>query len=399
MPLPSIKISFLNGQLGTVSSSQDGLLALVCGATQVASTFSLEKAYTIYRLAGLEALGVTAENNAALYRHVKDFYTEAAEGTPLVVYGVEKTEKMTDLCDKDSGPLKGLLQAMKGALRGLVIARDPGEEVVSVTEGLDPDVFTAIPKAQALAEWATTELYAPIFVALEGRSYDGKPDTLQDLGEQANNRVCVVIGDTTSGSKGAAMGLLAARIASAAVQRNIGRVADGAIAATEMYLGDKPVEEVMDDITTIYDKGYITPRTYVGRSGYYWTDDKMATEPTDDYAHLTHRRVVDKAYRIAYDTLLNYMLDEIMVNTDGTMQQAVLKSWQSAVESAIDNQMTAQGELSADLTAGESGCSCYIDPSQNVLATSTVNITLKVRPYGYARYIVVELGFLVEAQS
>lgn len=399
MPLPSIKISFLNGQLGTVPSSQDGLLALVCGATQVASTFSLEKAYTIYRLAGLDALGVTAENNAALYRHVKDFYTEAAEGTPLVVYGVEKTEKMTDLCDKDSGPLKGLLQAMKGALRGLVIARDPGEEVVSVTEGLDPDVFTAIPKAQALAEWATTDLYAPIFVALEGRSFDGDADSLQNLSEQTNNRVCVVIGDTTAGSEGAAMGLLAARIASASVQRNIGRVADGAIAATEMYLGDKPVEEVMDAITTIYDKGYITPRTYVGKSGYFWTDDKLATEPTDDYAHLTHRRVVDKAYRIAYDTLLNYMLDEIMVNTDGTMQQAVLKSWQSAVESAIDNQMTAQGELSADLTAGESGCSCYIDPSQNVLATSTVNITLKVRPYGYARYIVVELGFLVEAQS
>lgn len=399
MPLPSIKISFLNGQLGTVSESQDGLLALVCGATQVASTFSLGKAYTIYRLAGLEALGVTAENNAALYRHVKDFYTEAEEGTKLVVYGVEKTKKMTDLCDKDSGPLKALLQAQKGELRSLIIARDPGEEEVAVTEGLDPDVFTAIPKAQALAEWATTDLYAPIFVALEGRSFDGDADSLQNLSEQTNNRVCVVIGDTTAGSEGAAMGLLAARIASAAVQRNIGRVADGAIAATEMYLGDKPVEEVMDAITTIYDKGYITPRTYVGKSGYFWTDDKLATEPTDDYAHLTHRRVVDKAYRIAYDTLLNYMLDEIMVNTDGTMQQAVLKSWQAAVESAIDNQMTAQGELSADLTAGESGCSCYIDPSQNVLATSTVNITLKVRPYGYARYIVVELGFLVEAQS
>lgn len=399
MPLPSIKISFLNGQLGTVSESQDGLLALVCGATQVASTFSLGKAYTIYRLAGLEALGVTAENNAALYRHVKDFYTEAEEGTRLVVYGVEKTKKMTDLCDKDSGPLKALLQAQKGELRGLIIARDPGEEEVSVTEGLDPDVFTAIPKAQDLAEWATTDLYAPIFVALEGRSFDGDADSLQNLSEQTNNRVCVVIGDTTAGSEGAAMGLLAARIASVSVQRNIGRVADGAIAATEMYLGDKPVEEVMDAITTIYDKGYITPRTYVGKSGYFWTDDKLATEPTDDYAHLTHRRVVDKAYRIAYDTLLNYMLDEIMVNTDGTMQQAVLKSWQAAVENAIDSQMTAQGELSADLTAGESGCSCYIDPSQNVLATSTVNITLKVRPYGYARYIVVELGFLVEAQS
>lgn len=399
MPLPSIKISFLNGQLGTVADSQDGLLALVCGATQVASTFSLNKAYTIYRLKGLEDLGVTAENNEALHRHVKDFYNESPEGTKLVVYGVEKTQKMTDLCDKDSGPLKALLSSQKGELRGLIIARAPGEEEVSVTEGLDPDVLTAIPKAQALAEWATTDLYAPIFVALEGRSYDGQPDTLQDLSEQPNNRVCVVIGDTTAGSKDAAMGVIAGRIASAAVQRNIGRVADGAMYPITMYLGDQPVEDVMDDISTIYDKGYITPRTYVGKSGYYWTDDKLATDPTDDYAHLANRRVVDKAYRIAYNTLLNYMLDEIMVNTDGTIQQAVLKSWQAAVENAINAQMTAQGELSADLTAGESGCSCYIDPKQNVLATSTVNITLKVRPYGYARNIIVELGFLVESQS
>lgn len=389
----------MNGQLGTVPDNRDGLLALVCGATQVASTFALGKSYLIYRLAGLEALGVTADNNAALYRHVQDFYGETDEGTPLVVYGVEKTKKMTELCDKDSGPLKALLQSRKGDLRGLVIARNPGEEEVSVTEGLDPDVFTALPKAQALAEWATTDLYAPIFVALEGRSYDGQADTLQDLDDETYNRVCIVVGDTAAGSEGAAMGVFAGRVAAAPVQRNIGRVRDGALAPTEMYLGDNPVEDVMDDINTLYDKGYITPRTYVGISGYYWTDDRLATDSTEDYAHLAHRRVIDKAYRIAYNTLLNYMLDEIMVNTDGTMQTAVLKSWQAAVENAINTQMTAQGELSADLSAGESGCTCYIDPSQNVLATSTVSMTLKVRPYGYARNIVVELGFQVEAQS
>ena len=47
--------------------------------------------------------------------------------------------------------------------------------------------------------------------------------------------------------------------------------------------------------------------------------------------------------------------------------------------------------------SGGSGCICYIDPSQNVLSTSTVNVTLKVRPYGYARFINVELGFQVAA--
>ena len=41
------------------------------------------------------------------------------------------------------------------------------------------------------------------------------------------------------------------------------------------------------------------------------------------------------------------------------------------------------------------GCSCYIDPKQNVVATSKVEMTLKVRPFGYARYVDVNLGFQV----
>ena len=91
------------------------------------------------------------------------------------------------------------------------------------------------------------------------------------------------------------------------------------------------------------------------------------------------------------------MLDEIAVNTDGTMQTGILKSWQATVEDAIDAQMTAAGELSADTGGGGSGAQCYIDPSQNVVATSQIELTLKVRPFGYAREIIVNLGFLMES--
>ena len=121
-------------------------------------------------------------------------------------------------------------------------------------------------------------------------------------------------------------------------------------------------------------------------------DWPATTSPTtDDYAHLTARRSADKAARIAYQTLLNFLLDEIAVNTDGTMQQPVLKSWQAAVETAVDAQMTAAGELSV---VDGSGCRFFIDPTQNVLATSKVEGSLRIRPYGYARDIVANIGFL-----
>ncbi len=87
------------------------------------------------------------------------------------------------------------------------------------------------------------------------------------------------------------------------------------------------------------------------------------------------------------------MLDELEINSDGTMQTGVITSWQQTVENAINRSMTAAGELSAG-NNGE-GCSCYIDPKQNVVATSKVEMTLKVRPFGYARYVDVNLGFQV----
>ena len=71
--------------------------------------------------------------------------------------------------------------------------------------------------------------------------------------------------------------------------------------------------------------------------------------------------------------------------------------WLQTVENGINKKMTANGELCAN-SDGE-GCQCYIDEKQNVLSTSKVLVTLKVRPYGYARYVDVNLGFLVETSN
>jgi hypothetical protein len=153
------------------------------------------------------------------------------------------------------------------------------------------------------------------------------------------------------------------------------------------------VEENSTLVSAIYEKGYLVPRKYVGRTGYYFADDTMACDGTDDYAHLATRRVIDKAYRIAYDTMLDALLDELEVNSDGTLQTGVVKYWQQTVANAVNRQMTANGELSA--TDGE-GCVCYVDETQNVVSTSSLQVTLKVTPYGYARYVNVNLGFNVQ---
>ena len=391
--LPSITIKYKNGQLGTVPESQDGLLALaLIGATEVAGKFTLGTAYKIYRPDGLEELGVESTKNAVLVKLVSQFYAEAPEGTPLIVVGYESTETMTALCDKTTGKLKALIESQGGDLRGVVLASTKETDAKAVTEGLDSDVFTALTKAQELFEYSATQLYAPVFVALEGLGFTTAA-ALKDLSKESYNGCCVVIGDVTVSSKHAAMGTFAGRVAKSAVQRTIGRVADGALAPLQMFIGTKAAESAMDDITTIYDKGYISPRKYVGRTGYFFTDDKMACKPTDDYAHLTARRTVDKAVRIAYDTLLEKLLDELEINENGTVSASVVKSWQADVESAIDDRMTANAELSA---VNGSGCSCFIDPNQKIVSTGKIVASLGVRPFGYSRMIDAEIGFIIK---
>lgn len=387
--LPRVKINYLNGLLGTAPDNQDGLLGLVVlGATAVSTTFVLGKQYRLVRPEDLVGLGITATNNARIVELVNQFFAEAGEGTPVYLIGIAATA-MTTVLDVDNGPMKAILQELRGALRGLIVA-SASTASVTVTDGLDPDVLTAMPKAQALAEWAADNLYAPIFVILEGRHFESAGDA-PDLKALTYNRVGVFIGDVVTGSINAAVGTLAGRIAASPVQRNIGRVASGALAPAQMFIGASTVDQAMSVVDTLYSKGYICPRIYVGLSGYYLVDDPLAVAGTDDYAHLTARRTVDKAARIAYLTMLQFLLDEIEVNTDGTMQTPVLKSWQAAVEDAINAQMSAAGELSV---VDGSGCKFFIDPSQNVLSTSKVEGVLKVRPYGYAREIVVNIGFL-----
>lgn len=389
--LPRVKINYLNGLIGTAPDNQDGLLGLVVlGATAVSTTFVLGTPYRLVRPEDLTALGITATNNARIVELVKQFYAEAEEGTPVYLIGFEATS-MTSVLDVDNGPIKGVLQTLRGALRGLIVA-SASTATVTVEDGLDPDVLTAMPKAQALADWAADNIYAPVFVILEGRHFTSAADA-PDLTALAYNRVGVFIGDTVTASINAAVGTLAGRIAASPVQRNIGRVATGALAPLEMFIGDAPVDQAMSVVDALYAKGYICPRIYVGLSGFYFVDDSLATAKTDDYAHLTARRTIDKAARIAYLTMLQFMLDDIELNTDGTMQQPVLKDWQAQVERAINTQMSAAGELSV---VDGSGCKFWINPKQNVLTTSKVEGTLKVRPFGYSREIIVNIGFLTQ---
>lgn len=389
--LPHVKINFENGRLGSVAPSADCVVGLVCNTVGVDGKLTLEKPYILYRTEGLEDLGVTSainDVNAHLYKVVKDFYSQAGDGAELWLLPVASGKKQSEVLEV----AKEFVKKANGRLRFLAIA--VSQDDLSIENGLDKDVMLAAAAAQELGEWATNSLYAPLFVLLEAKGIsDDTIVNMPDLTEQGYNRVGILVGDTSQNSTGAAMGVLAGKIASCPVQRHIGRVRDGALVMNTCYIGSK--DATVADIETLNNKGYITFRTFVGKSGYFFTDDCLATAVADDYRSIARRRTVDKAYRIAYSTMLNHVNDEIPVTDEGTLVPSLCKAWEAELESAIASQMTANGELGADPTNDDdTGVKCYIDYNQKVLATSRIEMSLSVKPYGYAKYIEVKLGFL-----
>ena len=391
--LPRVKIYFENGLLGSTSPSSDGVTGLIATGVTVSTTFVLGTSHLITSIAGLVPLGITSANNPTIYKAVTEFYTEAAEGTKLWIYGVADTVTLTQMLDVEGVHGKALINAANGAINILMVSKkDATGYTATITDGLDADVYAAITKAQALGEWATESKYAPFFTIIPGRHYSGTASDLADLSERSDNRVQVFIGDSISGSSDASVGLIAGRYANNSVQRSAARVKSGAIGVDTLYIGATTPEQ--GDADLIHDAGFVTFRNFVGKSGYYFTDDKLATDTTDDYALVPRRRVIDKAYRIGYQTLVNELGDEIPVTNDGYIPAATVKSIQNAVETAIENNMTANGELGNDPTdPQDTGVECYIDYAQNVVSTSSFKVKLRVKPFGYPKYIDLYLGF------
>ena len=394
MALPRVKISFENGASGGVAPSEDGVCGLVAYATAVSTTFALNTPYLITKLAGLEALGVTSEAtgvNAALYKTVKEFYSEAPDGTKLWVMGVAASTSIANLTDKANNIISPLLRAARGSINILMLKLASAAEP-TMSGSIDGAVLTAVTNLQALAEDWTENCYAPFMCLVEALSYNGVAASLPDLTARSDNRVGVVLGDSVSGSAGAAVGLVAGRLAAEPVQRSLARVRSGAIKAEAMYIGTNLAEIGDPDVAN--DLGYIVPRTFVGKSGYYWSDDHLATEASDDYCAIPRRRVIDKAYRITYKTIVDEVAENVPVNAEGKLAAFHCKGVETSVESAIVNSMTSEGNLGNDPdNASDLGVQCYIDPDQNILATSRLEVNLKVKPHGYSKYIDVKLGF------
>ena len=389
MNYPGVYIEIENGKLGVVPTSDDGIVGMIVSGVDD-STVPFNEPKQIFSLKEAEDLGINEaydiDNSVIVYKQIKDFYTVAGNGAELWILIVAQTVLMADYVDNTKTHAPALLDAANGKIRVLAISRVPDVTyTATITHGIDDDVWNAMANAQVLADAYSTKI-KPLRVIIGAREWSGVPADLQDLNELANNRVGISLVGNALVSKEANIGYVLGRISAIPVQRNIGRVKDGAVVDINAYLTDgTSVDDLELQIQAVHAKGYITFRKYVNRGGYYFVDDPMATADTDDYKSLARGRVIDKAFVLTYNTYVEDVNDEVIINPDGTMSVAKVKSLQAKIENIINQSMTAKNEISS--------MTCTIDPTQNILSTNQLIIELSILPVGYAKEINVKLGF------
>ena len=382
MALPKVLFNIAKDGLGRTTAIQKTTGLIVTGVT-VSGKVELGKSYQIFSLKEAVALGISETQNPFAYKHIKAFYNQAPTGTPLWVMLVSDATTMTAMLDKDGVFAPTLIADARGAIRVLgVVKKATGSE--TITAGLDTDVQTAVVKGQALAEHFEKK-YMPFRVVVSGNRWNGQVADLTNFSENELNKVaCFIANDDKE--KDAAIGLFLGKITKIPVQRKIHRVKDGNVLPLVAYFTDgTTIDSKSDQWDAIDDKGYIFFRTFVGRSGYYFSGDNMLTKTTDDFKSLSNGLVMDKAMLLSYGVLVEELSDEVLLSKDGSIHPAIIKSWQTKLESTLQSQMVSQGELSA--------VKIDIDPTQRVLQTGKVVIGIKLLPVGYADFIEVNIGF------
>jgi hypothetical protein len=224
---------------------------------------------------------------------------------------------------------------------------------------------------------------------------------LSNLKALTSPNVSVVIGQD-GGNEGLALfadkdysiGCIGATIGAvtlASVHENIGWVAKFNMSGnneleTPAIANGTLVSSLSDNAIAALDtKGYIFIKKHIGIAGTYFYDDPTCVSATNDYNCIERNRTMDKAIRNVRTNLLPYLNGPIYVDpTSGKLNAAICKNLETVGNKALED-MERNGELS--------GFQTFIDPNQNILTTSNLNIVITNVAVGVSRNITVKISY------
>ncbi|NDC41146.1 MAG: hypothetical protein EBZ77_06280 [Chitinophagia bacterium] len=382
-----VNIELLTGQLGAAITTNDGVAGLMCSAATEGDV-ETSTPFLVTSYAAALGLGLTVEGNAFLLKQIREFYTTAPVGAKLYVMPLPADIDAPTACNKFNTYVNDLLEYSQDKVRVMgVIIDDAGWETengdtVTVVDGINGTVLTAAQNLQQCINEAFDAI-RPFRAIIGATSYTGVAADLPDLTTYAYSGVGILIGDTASATRSAAVGLALGRMAAIPVQRKISRVKDGALPINEAYIGSNLASAAAANRGVIADAGFITFTSYPELAGFFFSSDYTATPTNDDYHALARGRVIDKAMRLGYAILAQEVDNEVTV-----VAQKLEPGYTASVENAIVNQINLTMKAGNEI----SSVRCTIDPTQPILQTNNLYVDLYVVPVGYATEITLRLG-------
>lgn len=389
MSLPNVNIQLGNGNIGSVSLSDDGIAGLILTGDE--SSMGLEETHVFSSTKDLQKYKINERTHPLVYKDISAFYATAGEGAELHVMIVPQEMSLTEICGNyDESPLNKLINSAAGRIRLVGINRNTPfdyEPQIMDDNGMDSDVITAISAANGVAQNAMGKI-APFVVFLPAYAWTGTTKPLYYPRESSYSNVSLVMASDGllrgESYYSAAIGQVLGRSAISPVNISIARVRDGAIAAKGFLMDGSRPEDHFSEWNLLHDAGYIFYRSYIGKNGYYLNDDATATATTDDYHRLSLVRVIQKAVVIAYKTYIDEILDSISIDPEtGYLSQPLCKSFEQSIIRSVGSQMA--NEIS--------GFTAYVNPEQDLITNGTLNIECRIVPTALLKEINVNLSF------
>lgn len=408
MALNDITFSRQNGGMGRKASSEDPISGLLLGLNgAVTSNSSLLTPFTeisvgsvnlylaklnyyeqldaTYGITTTEASDDLTSEQAAknfISYHVSEFFKQSPTGILYLAFkitGEILPAEITALQNYSDGSIRQVGVAAAGSA------------------AITAEQITAYQTEAGTLE--TNHMPLSILVAQRKGAYDDIGDiTSVDLSLAGRRNVSVLIAQDLSATiqasqnacklnEVACIGTLLGCVSAASVNESVAWVQKFPIefSAPGFITGDLLQETSISNLNLLNDKRYIFLRSHVGVSYVYFNDSFTLDVATSDYAYVENVRTMDKATRGIRSKLLPYLNAPLYVDSvSGKLAENTISALETEAGRALED-MEKAGELS--------GYEVTIDPDQNVISTSELEVVIKNVPVGVMRKVKVKIGF------
>lgn len=393
MGQPSISFTRGASGLGRPLPGEDYISSLNVYIDSLPTGFGTDKIKNVKSTEEAEGLGIVegSANFGVLWYHVSEYFRMQPKGSLFIGIYPKPVDPTTHTFDE----VELVQNFAEGKVRQAAIFLD----VPFLSTDL-AKVQTVVTRLQA-AEKPLNVLFAADVKLFTDAS------TLPDLTSLLSPNVSVVIGQDGNAtgaalyiSEGYSISTIGATLGTVSLSQVSESIAwvgkfnltNGVELSSPFLSNGEDLKDLSNSfLDALNDKGYIFIKTFVEGNGTFHNDSKTSEVITSDFATIENNRTIDKAIREINTAVRPLLNSPVQVDpVSGFLSEDTILVFKTTAETPLELMQAAKP------TPELSGFEVIVNPKQNVLSTSTIEMTVNLVPMGTARQISIKIGFTTQ---